>query len=229
MLTRLKARLSSAHVIALLALFFAIAGGSAIALQGKNSVDSGDIKRNAVKSPDIAKNAVTSAKLRNEGVRAVDLGAGSVGTSEIQDRGVGAADLPQAEAWHTVGAAGEPPFGNGGQGDCVWSSFLTDIYTSVAFHKDPFGVVRLTGIADANVGSGGDQNCDAGYEDASIFVLPPGYRPTRAITFPEDGGKQIIVNGSTATEFGPPGQVLGYSAVGAPEITLSQVSFREGQ
>ena len=53
-------RPSPTTVIACLALFFAVAGGSAIALKGRNSVDSGDIKPKAVKTSDIANNAVTT-------------------------------------------------------------------------------------------------------------------------------------------------------------------------
>ena len=59
MLKRLQAP-SPATTIACLALFFAVAGGSAIALQGRNSVNSGDIKPKAVKTSDIANNAVTT-------------------------------------------------------------------------------------------------------------------------------------------------------------------------
>ena len=67
-------RLSPALVISVIALFVAI-GGVAGALPGKNSVDSGDIKKNAVKSvdisnkkgvksPDVVKNALTGRDLK---------------------------------------------------------------------------------------------------------------------------------------------------------------------
>src|SRR5919107_1349260 len=95
-------RPSPTTVIACLALFFAIAGGSAIALQGRNSVDSGDIKRNAVRNSDIANNAVTTRKIRNNHVRAADVRANAVGYSELQE----------AEPYRRVGAPGEAPFSN---------------------------------------------------------------------------------------------------------------------
>lgn len=57
MLTEVRSKLSFANVVSVLALFLALTGG-AVALQGKNSVDSGDIQKNAVKSPDIAANTV---------------------------------------------------------------------------------------------------------------------------------------------------------------------------
>jgi hypothetical protein len=52
-------RLSYANVISSLALFAALTGGTALALEGKNTVDSGDIKKNAVKTSDIAADAAT--------------------------------------------------------------------------------------------------------------------------------------------------------------------------
>src|SRR6187455_2148954 len=93
-------RTNPSTVIACLALFFAVAGGSAIALKGKNTVDSGDIKKGQVKTSDLANNAVTTKKIKNGQVRPADL----------------AAD----EAFHKVGTPGNPSFGNGGEGDCLW-------------------------------------------------------------------------------------------------------------
>jgi hypothetical protein len=59
-----KRHLTFANVASALALFFAIGGGTAaIALQGKNRVDSGDIKNRAVKTRDLANNAATGAKV----------------------------------------------------------------------------------------------------------------------------------------------------------------------
>jgi hypothetical protein len=52
--------------------------GTAVALPGKNSVDSGDIKRGAVKRSDIGKNAVTSPKVKNSSLRAEDFAPGQL-------------------------------------------------------------------------------------------------------------------------------------------------------
>ena len=163
-------------VIACLALFFAVAGGSAIALQGRNSVDSGDIKRNAVKNSDIANNAVTTRKIRNNHVR----------TGDIQNGQVQPADLAATDPVHKVGAPGEPAFNTGGEGDCIWSNppggTLGDVRPNpVGFWKDAFGTVHLIGIALATDGPGGDAMCGGAgeevNEDAAVFVLPEGYRP----------------------------------------------------
>ena len=52
MLQRLRGRIGSAHLIGLAALILALTGTS-IALPGRNSVDSGDIRNKAVKTVDI--------------------------------------------------------------------------------------------------------------------------------------------------------------------------------
>jgi hypothetical protein len=65
------------HHVAILALFFAMSG-SAIALQGKNSVFSDDIKNGQVKRADVARNAINSAKVANGSLRAGDFGAGQL-------------------------------------------------------------------------------------------------------------------------------------------------------
>src|ERR671917_146835 len=147
---RIKGRPSPTTVIACLALFFAIAGGSAIALQGRNSVDSGDLKRNAVKTSDIANNAVTTRKIRNNHVR----------TGDIRNGQVRPADIAPAENVHLVGTAGNAPFGNGGEGDCIWSatppSPLPYRLGAPGYYKDSLGFVHLTGVVFAQDGPGGD-------------------------------------------------------------------------
>lgn len=55
---------SPALAVAFVALLAALSG-TAIALPGKNTVDSGDLKRGAVKTADIARGAVTGAKVRS--------------------------------------------------------------------------------------------------------------------------------------------------------------------
>jgi len=62
--SRIRRHLTFANVASALALFLAIGGGTtAIALQGKNRVDSGDIRNSAVKTRDLANNAATGAKV----------------------------------------------------------------------------------------------------------------------------------------------------------------------
>jgi hypothetical protein len=78
-------------------------------------------------------------------------------------------------AWHEVGAAGEPTFGDCGSSNYV-SNYNTAEWNSIAFFKDANGVVHLRGAATTseNVSS----NC------STIFFLPAGYRPARIAFHP---------------------------------------------
>jgi len=79
---------------------------------------------------------------------------------------VGSMSSPVAtplDAWHSVGAAGEPAFQNG------FSNHGAAGYSTAGFRKYPDGRVRLRGLIKG--GSGG----------AAIFTLPVGYRPPATV------------------------------------------------
>ena len=84
MFSRIRSRIGSAHVIAVVALVMAVTGTS-IALPGNNSVDSGDIR----------KNAVTTNDIRNSNVKKADLAASAVTTGKIKDGNVIGADVSE--------------------------------------------------------------------------------------------------------------------------------------
>ncbi len=63
--------------VAFVALIAALSG-TAVALPGKNKVDSGDIKNKQVKRADLANNAVTSSKVKNNSLLAQDFKAGEL-------------------------------------------------------------------------------------------------------------------------------------------------------
>jgi hypothetical protein len=68
--TKFRNRITShlrRNVLAVAALFIVL-GGTAVALPGKNTVDSGDIRNKAVKTKDIAKQVVTEKKLADGAV-----------------------------------------------------------------------------------------------------------------------------------------------------------------
>lgn len=90
---RVRRHLQS-HVVAYLALFVALSG-SALALPGKNSVKSNDIKRGAVKGRAIAEGAVKKAKLRDAAVTAAKLDAAAVTGAALADGAVTAPKLAQ--------------------------------------------------------------------------------------------------------------------------------------
>ena len=82
------------HVVGYIALFVAL-GGTALALPGKNTVDSGDIKKKGVKTSDLAPNAVkgsrlapgavTSASVSDGALTGTDLAANSVGGPAVDE------------------------------------------------------------------------------------------------------------------------------------------------
>ena len=229
MLSRLRLP-SPATMIACLALFFAI-GGSAIALQGRNTVDSGDIKPKAVKTSDIANNAVTTKKIKNNHVRAADIQNNAVGTGEIRNGQVAAGDLALQEAYRKIGAAGQPAFNNGVEGDCLWTGAVSPPIriNPVAFYKDAFGRVHLSGIAQSVDGPGGDAACggagDEQIEDSVVFILPEGYRPVNDEI--RDGGlaspEPFLIIGSTPLIV--PGGSVPARAVIPLSITARPVGF----
>ena len=88
MLHRLRSRLTYANVVGSLALFFALAGGSAVALTGSNTVF----------NDDIVDDEVTTADVRNDnlafgGLYQPDLGPNSVASSEIASGAVTSSEL----------------------------------------------------------------------------------------------------------------------------------------
>ena len=226
-------RPSPATTIACLALFFAVAGGSAVALQGRNSVDSGDIKKGNVKTSDIRNNAVTTKKIRNNHVRAADIQENAVGTGEIRDGQVGPADLTPDELFRKIGAPGQPAFGNGGESDCLWMELvdptLGDPFNEPSFYKDAHGIVRVTGGVRSINGFGGDATCDD-TQDAFVFTLPPGYRPPEIVAFATLNDAAWLVVGEqdivTPTATLPAGTVA-YSGAGGPtQAVLDDIAFR---
>ena len=213
-----------ATVIACMALFFAIAGGSAIALQGRNTVDSGDIKAKNVKTSDLANNAVTTRKIKANGVR----------TGDIQNGGVRKADLAPDEPYRKVGGAGNPAFSNGGEGDCVWSNVVAPPFRANpgAFYKEKSGRVHLTGYISSANGPGGDAACgsaapDDDVEDRVAFILPEAYRPQND-EIRLQGTDTFIIIGSTPlvapTATVPAGAVFDLSGTGF--LLLDDISYR---
>ncbi len=79
-MNRLRGKLTYANVVATLALFLVIAGGSAFAASkvGKNSVGTKQIKNNAI----------TAAKIKNGAVTGSKIGLGTVGAANINTSGL---------------------------------------------------------------------------------------------------------------------------------------------
>lgn len=95
-MSQLRQRLTYANVMSTIAVFGVIAGGTALALPGRNSVQRNDIKRNAV----------GSKHLKDAAVKAPEIAAGAVGTDEVGDGAIGAADIGPGEVGSAALATG---------------------------------------------------------------------------------------------------------------------------
>jgi hypothetical protein len=73
-MSRIRHHLSYANVISTLCLFLLLGGGTAVALNGTNTVQSDDLGPGAqVKAPDVADNAVNSRDVVNERLTGADI------------------------------------------------------------------------------------------------------------------------------------------------------------
>jgi len=77
-----RKRFTYANVVATLALFLVVAGGSAFAASklAKNSVGTNQLKKNSVTTAKIKKNAVNGAKVKNGSLTGSDINLGTLGT-----------------------------------------------------------------------------------------------------------------------------------------------------
>jgi hypothetical protein len=228
----MRPKLTFANVISCLALFIALGGLAVAAGLPKNSVGTKQLK----------KNAVTTAKIKNGAVSAAKVQNGAIGAAKIQDRAITGAQiadgsltgtqvkastlgivpsaeranradsLPPPEAWHLVGAPGEPPFQNG------WEDFEpASLLEPVAFFKDHEGIVHLKGRAQGTNPS------------TIVFALPPGFRPAAGkVAMPAvscecpNGTGELNISGTSSEAFNS-GAVY---APATPTVGFDGVTFR---
>ena len=118
---RIRDRLTYANVISTIALFLVLTGGTAVALNGANTVFSDDIVNGEVKSPDLAK--LTFTPVRPNPQQATD-------PCESGEVGIFCA---------FVGSSGYRGWKNLGQG------YDGTAYANVAYARDGLGLVHLQG------------------------------------------------------------------------------------
>jgi hypothetical protein len=87
----IRQHLTYANAVSTLALFLVLAGGSAVALNGSNTVFSDDIKDNEVKTADVRNDTLAGG-----GLGAADLQANSVGTTEVAANSLNGADINES-------------------------------------------------------------------------------------------------------------------------------------
>jgi hypothetical protein len=98
----LASRPSPAMAVAFVALLAALSG-TAIALPGTNSVDSGDIKNGQVKGKDVGRNAVTGKKVKNRSLTGADVRDNSLTGADINESTLG--QVPSANTANSANSA----------------------------------------------------------------------------------------------------------------------------
>ena len=90
----IRTHLSSAHLIAMIALFVALGSTSIAAVTlTKNSVGAKQIKKNAVTASEVKRNAVGASELRSNAVASGDIADNGVGGADLSDNSVGAGEI----------------------------------------------------------------------------------------------------------------------------------------
>jgi hypothetical protein len=90
---RIRSHLTYANVMATIAVFLVLSGGTAVALTGSNTVFSDDIVNGEVKVADIGQGAVATDEIANGQVQAADIGADQVRSSKVLDNNLTGADV----------------------------------------------------------------------------------------------------------------------------------------
>jgi hypothetical protein len=156
---RIRDNLTYANVMATIAVFLVLGGGSAVALNGSNTVQSDDLGPGAqVKAPDVAANAVNGSDVVDNSISGADVDESSLNVA--------------AEPLRFVGDTGQPTFRS--TTACRWSNFDPN-FAPASFRRDRLGFVHLLGIVDSDHTR--DHLCGESINDYTIFVLPPGFRP----------------------------------------------------
>jgi hypothetical protein len=211
-------RPSHTTVVAYLSMFLVISGGAAYAAGhlGKNTVGAKQLKKNAVTTAKIKKEAVTAAKVKKGTLTGTQINASTLGTVPTAQTAQTANSLAAPEAWHEVGAPGQPGFQNS------WKNSPAPFTQSAAFYKDAGGVVHLRGTV-------------TGGSAADVFELPPGYRPPagKGLIIPvfcvggpcsAQVGNIGIVGGAPLSPSAPAGAITAPSS--ATTVSLEGVTFR---
>jgi len=217
-LKQIRKRLTYANVMSSIAVFLVIGGATAFAALGKNTVGSKQLKSNAVTTKKIKKEAVTAKKVKKGTLTGKQINLAKLGTVPSATHATSADSIPPAEATHLVGGPGEPVFENGSTNAGIIESLRLG---SVGFFKDHEGIVHLEGWAKTGKSSTGI---------ASIFTLPPGYRPAAGtiMAFEQVKEAAVIIGGSNTIASGTDlsGKVV--SSEEKEAIPLDGITFRPG-
>jgi hypothetical protein len=90
---RIRAHLSYANVMATIAVFLVLSGGTAVALNGSNTVFSDDIVNGEVKEADVGQGAVASAEIKDDSIVAGDVAPNALNSARIADGSLTGTDV----------------------------------------------------------------------------------------------------------------------------------------
>ncbi len=138
------------NVVGYVALFAFAMSGSAYALSGTNTVDSGDIINGQVKAADIGAGQV----------KASDLTAGAVNGAKVANGSLSAADVDPTSLQRRVG------------GSCVAGSAIQSVNQDGTVACQPAGAGTITGVTAGTGLTGGGTSGSVGLDLASGFRLP---------------------------------------------------------
>lgn len=202
-------RPSAGMSVAFVALIAALSG-TAVALPGRSTVDSGDIRNGQVRSAD----------LKNNDIRGRDIRTNTVKGSDIDESSLGKA--PSAGNADQLGGLPAAAYAQSAQSGFTLAS-LTGAFTNfggtfapASFMKDTLGFVHLRGL----------MNCPVGLNQVA-FVLPPGFRPAASLFTPlavgvTGAGNATITAAGSVQPFLPAGG-------GAQACGLDGISFKAEQ
>ena len=215
------ARQSPAMIVAMLALFVALTG-TAVATTSA-LITGKQIANNSITGADVKNKSLTPKDFKGSvrGPRGLRGPAGPAGAAGAKgDKGDPGAPNPNAdtldgidstgfvrpgssEAWHEIGAPGQPAFQTG------WVNESPTTETTAAFYRDPLDIVHFKGIIAGGTGV--------------IFTLPVGYRPSKS------GCLSTWRNGAVAYIcVYPDGEVAKVGGSGTGSMLLDGLTFRVG-
>ena len=214
----LSRRPSPAMAVAFIALLAALSG-TAVALPGKNAVDTGDIKNGQVKGRDIANNAVTGGKIKDGAVGGADVTDNSLTGADVNEGSLGqvpsaanAATANTANSANTANTAGNANTLDGKNsteflpagGDAPSGSILRGVLNIGAGYDDPTtpSPAGTRGTGDSSVGV--------------RFATQPGFHYVEA----GQSGPPACNSGTAGAPDAAPGSVCVYEVDAKNEVSI---------
>ena len=196
----LRSHLTYANVMVTLLAFIVLCGGTAIALDGSNTVFTDDIVNGEVKAADVATNAVGAAELASSSVGSPELKNNGVQSGDVLDESLTGADVVES----SLGEVPSALLGGFGRSGAVVScdpeaaDFYVDCAGTEVLDVPPgaralvLGRVRARADGDVNFGNGdchlttssiGEvfnsfqefrvDNASNGYENGTLVAITP--------------------------------------------------------